>query len=148
MPSQDARWLPITVNNELPVMRRSWLDNAMGDQRRNEQRNDRQGQFSLANARMFNDSESVEQPAIGNTSGLRGESWWRAGMGRVAPWVVPPESRDWEVDGTPQIARLLGRCAHDESTVATMLHVKSPLCFSSPAAPQALDLACTECCVG
>lgn len=71
---------------------------------------------------------------------------------RLARWCGR-KPRDWEDvgnHGTRQIARAVERGAHNESSVAAMLHVryvKSSSCFRSPAGPQTRSLTGAGCSV-
>ncbi|KAE9375341.1 hypothetical protein N431DRAFT_453991 [Stipitochalara longipes BDJ] len=138
----------------------------MGDQRRNESVMIVRGGHFPAESRLTSEHQQVkcggtgDGPATGakpaspdgdaRAQGCEESNLFKKGGAlQEARLVGPAESRDWEGDGTPQIASFLGRCEaaqQDESTEAPMLHVKSLLCFRSPAALQALDLTCAGCC--
>lgn len=102
----------------------------MGDQHRSEKRNDRQGQISLWRMLCLTTRKcgirTVEQPAIGSQRACEGRGADRTAEGRLARWCGR-KPRDWEDvgnHGTPQIARAVERGAHNESSVAAMLHVR------------------------
>ena len=160
------------VSNEHPVTRWCCTDNAiprnrgivkgikMGDQHRSGKSNDRQGQANFLWRMLCLTTRKCGTQDCGAAShrepaGLRGTSdEGRIGRRRAGwPGGCRRKPRDWEDDGnhgTPQIARAVERGAHNESSVAAMLHVryvKSSSCFRSPAGPQTRSLTGAGCSV-